>query len=96
MPDQMKPYYSNRISIGNILQIVVFIAAMGVAWGAMRSSTEALDKSISDEVGRGMQRDIQLRSLEAKAERADERYNSIMALLHRIDKSLDRLRQQND
>lgn len=95
MPDQVKPYFSSQISIGNIIQIIAFIAALGMAWGAMRVSNESLRTSINDEVSRGMERDVRIRGLEAKAERADERYNSIMALLHRIDKSIERIGKGN-
>ena len=89
--DMRKPYFSAQINVGNLIQMGFFLVMFTVLIVAMREQVGTARESIRDEVNRGVERDVKIRALEIRAERADERYNSIMSILHRIDVSVERI-----
>lgn len=93
MPDNAmrKPYFSAQINVGNLIQMGFFVVMFTVLIVAMREQVGTARENINAEVSRGIERDVKIRALEIRAERADERYNSIMALLHRIDSAVEKI-----
>lgn len=87
-----------QFSIGNIIQIIGFIAALFVGYATMSNeisnNTSAITSVAKDvEKARGLHvdYDVRLRTLESNAARSDERLNSILTLLARIDSRLERI-----
>jgi hypothetical protein len=86
-----KPQFSMTFNLGHVVQIVTLIVAMTVGWVQMdaRTSSNAsrLD-TVEDVVSAAEPR---IRELERAATRSDERLNSILTLLSRIDSRLERI-----
>lgn len=87
-----------QFSIGNIIQIVGFVIALAIGWATMTNeiaNNAAAITSVSNDVekarGLHLDYDVRLRTLESNAARSDERLNSILTLLARIDNRLERI-----
>ncbi len=91
-----------KISYGSILNFVGLIFAVAVAWGIMsergentKDQLEALRATLQQEVT--TRRDAQgalegrVRALESSQARADERFNSVLQVLGRIEARLERI-----
>jgi len=96
----MKP--DPKISYGNILNFIGLIVAVAVAWGIMsergentRDQMDALRSTLQQEVAtrRDGQTSIEarVRALESSQARADERFNSVLQVLGRIEARLERI-----
>lgn len=72
------PRFENVLSIGNILQIIVILVAMAIAWGDAKSDIDALKASQAALAEASTQREIRLRSMEISASRADERIENVL------------------
>jgi hypothetical protein len=91
-----------KISYGNILNFVGLLVAVAVAWGIMsersdntKDQLEALRTTLQQEVAtrRDGQASIEsrVRALESSQARADERFNSVLQVLGRIEARLERI-----
>jgi hypothetical protein len=91
-----------KISYGNILNFVGLLVAVAVAWGIMsersdntKDQLEALRTTLQQEVAtrRDAQSSIEsrVRALESSQARADERFNSVLQVLGRIEARLERI-----
>lgn len=86
--------FTSNVSLGNVLQAILLVIATVAAFATLRESVLHNEASLQEEVTRGIARDVRLRALETTVTRSDERYNSIMALLTRMDKTLERLEKR--
>jgi hypothetical protein len=91
-----------KISYGNILNFVGLLVAVAVAWGIMsersdntKDQLDALRTTLQQEVAtrRDGQASIEsrVRALESSQARADERFNSVLQVLGRIEARLERI-----
>ena len=96
------PKIDNRISIGNIITLFIVLAGFAVAWGTMRERGDQTRENLTEiretlrqEVA--TRRDAQgalegrVRALESSQARADERFNSVLQVLGRIEARLERI-----
>lgn len=96
------PKIDNRMSIGNIITLVVVLVGFAVAWGTMtergdqaRENLTEIRETLRQEVA--TRRDAQsalesrVRALESSQARADERFNSVLQVLGRIEARLERI-----
>ena len=99
----MKP--DPKISVGNLLNLAALGIAVAVAWGIMsergentRDQMDALRTTLQQEVEtrRDGQSSIEarVRALESSQARADERFNSVLQVLGRIEARLERIEQR--
>lgn len=91
-----------RFSVGNLVTIVVLIATTSGAWYstqhqvvANKDATNALAASIRSESEARSKADsaleVRVRPLELQAARSDERFNSVLQVLGRIEARLERM-----
>lgn len=91
-----------KISLGNLLNLGALAVAVAVAWGVMsergentRSEMGEIKETLRQEVA--TRRDGQsalearIRALESSQARADERFNSVLQVLGRIEARLERI-----
>lgn len=96
------PKIENRLSVGNIINLVALVGAIAVGWGVMsergeqtREQMADIRATLSQEVA--TRRDNQgslearIRALESSQARADERFNSVLQVLGRIEARLERI-----
>lgn len=100
------PKIENRLSLGNIINLLALIAAIAVGWGVMsergdqtREQMNSVREILSKEVN--ARRDSQaalesrIRALESSQARADERFNSVLHVLGRIEARLERFENKD-
>ena len=91
-----------KISVGNLLNLAALVVAVAVGWGIMsergdntKDQLEALRTTLQQEVAtrRDGQASIEsrVRALESSQARADERFNSVLQVLGRIEARLERI-----
>lgn len=86
-----RPFFSGQFSLGNISTIVAAIVAVSIAWGSLNSRVEELETSI-DDIEAGTKRNTFLiHANEMEIARQDERTNSILTGITRIERQLQRL-----
>ena len=97
-----KPQIENKMSIGNILNLLALVVAVAVGWGIMRERGESTRENMTElrdtlrqEVttrreGQGAL-EARIRALESSQARADERFNSVLQVLGRIEARLERI-----
>lgn len=96
------PRIDQTISLGNILNLGALVVAVAVAWGVMtergestRKSIDTLDQSLMREADARRRAEAaieaRVRTLEAAQARADERFNSVLQVLGRIEARLERI-----
>ena len=87
------PTLTSQISLGNLLQMGVTLAALAFGWAMLdaRSATNAVAIVKLQEENNAFE--SRLRGLETQVARADERYVAILDMLARIDKRLERIEQ---
>lgn len=86
----------NQISVGNVLQIGFMVVGIGLAWGAMSAKSAETEKDLASAQVALNSIEIRVRNLETSDARNDERLNTILDTLGRIDKRLERMERQND
>jgi hypothetical protein len=102
MSDSQMPAIENKITTGNLLTIAAMLIGGAVAWGAARADIAAIkDRVISVEIAAERSRaerqatlagqETRLRAVEASQARSDERFNSVLAILGRIEARLERI-----
>ena len=96
------PKLENKMSIGNILNLLALVVAVAVGWGVMsergestRENMTELRDTLRQEVtsrreGQGAL-EARIRALESSQARADERFNSVLQVLGRIEARLERI-----
>jgi len=99
------PKLENKMSIGNILNLLALVVAVAVGWGVMRERGETTRENMTElrdtlrqEVstrreGQGAL-EARIRALESSQARADERFNSVLQVLGRIEARLERIEQR--
>jgi len=99
------PKLENKMSIGNILNLLALVVAVAVGWGVMRERGESTRENMTElrdtlrqEVttrreGQGAL-EARIRALESSQARADERFNSVLQVLGRIEARLERIEQR--
>lgn len=98
------PRIDQNISLGNILNLAALVVAVAVAWGVMteRSKTteagmntlsQALEKESENRRQQSGALESRLRTLESSQARAEERNNSVLQILGRIEARLERIEQ---
>lgn len=98
------PRIDQNISLGNILNLVALLAAVAVGWGVMsergentRKGLDSMDVSLREESENRRQQsaalEARIRTLESSQARADERFNSVLQVLGRIEARLERIEQ---
>lgn len=91
-----------KISYGNILNLLAVAAAVLVGWGVMsergdntREQMTQISATLTQEVAarrEGMNAlESRIRTLESSQARADERFNSVLQVLGRIEARLERI-----
>jgi uncharacterized protein HemX len=102
MTEPSMPSIENKITTGNILTIAALVVAMGVAWGTMQAQLVAMrdrvvtievqaDRSRAERQAAMADQEIRLRAVEASQARSDERFNSVLQILGRIEARLERI-----
>jgi hypothetical protein len=102
MTEPSMPTVENKITTGNLLTIAAMLIGGAVAWGAARADIMSLkDRVISVELAAERSRaerqaaiagqETRLRAVEASQARSDERFNSVLAILGRIEARLERI-----
>jgi type VI protein secretion system component VasK len=96
------PQMEYKISLGNILNMAALIVAVAVAWGVMsergestRTQMQEVRDTLKQEVDSRRQAqnsiEVRVRELESGQARADERFNSVLQVLGRIEARLERI-----
>ena len=96
------PKIENRMSIGNLLNLAALIVAVAVGWGVMSERGEQTRENMN-EVRETLRQEVttrrdgqsaleaRIRALESSQARADERFNSVLQVLGRIEARLERI-----
>ena len=96
------PKIDNRMSIGNIITLIVVLAGFAVAWGAMTERGDQTRENLT-EIRETLRQEVttrregqaslesRIRALESSQARADERFNSVLQVLGRIEARLERI-----
>ncbi|KPQ06211.1 MAG: Protein of unknown function DUF16 [Rhodobacteraceae bacterium HLUCCA12] len=91
-----------EISAGSLINLGALAVAVAVAWGIMsergdntRDSMDSLSRNLASETANRRDQtaalDARIRSLESAQARADERFNSVLQVLGRIEARLERI-----
>lgn len=96
------PKIENRMSLGNLLNLLALVVAVAVGWGVMRERGESTRESMT-EIRETLRQEVstrregqgaleaRIRALESSQARADERFNSVLQVLGRIEARLERI-----
>jgi predicted nuclease with TOPRIM domain len=96
------PKIDPKVSLGNILNFLALLVAVAVGWGMMsergentRQQLQELRETLTQEItarrsGNSALED-RVRALENSQARADERFNSVLQVLGRIEARLERI-----
>lgn len=98
----MWPDVEYKISLGNMLNMAGLIVAVAVAWGIMsergettRTQMQEVRDTLKQEVDARRESlssiEARVRTLESSQARADERFNSVLQILGRIEARLERI-----
>lgn len=97
-----RPQMEYKISLGNMLNMIALAVAVAVSWGVMSERNEATRtqmQEVRDTLGQEVDARIRtqddfsarLRALETNQARSDERFNSVLQVLGRIEARLERI-----
>lgn len=86
-----QPKFSSQISLGNWLTMAALLASVGVGWGVMQSQNQANQLALTEVKASQADLEVRIRKLETSNAVADERFNSMLQLLKRIDSRLERI-----
>lgn len=86
-----RPEFTPAISLGNLIQIAVLLIGLGGAWAVLSTNLDYQASRIAANSAAIREMETRVRTLEADAARADERFTNILALLSRIDNRLERI-----
>lgn len=92
--------FSNNVSVGNVIQIVVMVAGLGLAWGTMDARSNTTEESLKDTKSMVSSLEVRLRTLETSSAAAEakneERFTAILTTLSRIDARLERMEKASE
>lgn len=88
-----KPQITSQISLGNIIQIALILAGLTGAWFTMGHRTEATAVSAAENAAAIVENERRIRTLETSQARSEERNNSVLQILGRIEARLERIEQ---
>lgn len=94
-----------EVSAGSLINLGAMVVAVAIAWSVMnerskhtRESMDALTRTVNQEVitrRAGIETlEARIRALESAQARADERFNSVLQVLGRIEARLERIEGQ--
>lgn len=72
------PRFENVLSIGNIIQIIVILVAMVVAWSDARNEIGNIKAAQVSSIEHRAQMDARIRAMEMGAARSDERIENLL------------------
>ena len=78
------PRFENVLSIGNIIQIVVILVAMVIAWNDASNEIKNLKDGQSNSVEHRTQMDARIRAMEMTSARSDERITNLLRSMEEI------------
>jgi FtsZ-binding cell division protein ZapB len=98
----VRPQVDYTISLGNMLNMAGLAVAVAVAWGIMsergettRTQMQEVRDTLKQEVDNRRESlsaiEARVRTLESSQARADERFNSVLQVLGRIEARLERI-----
>lgn len=90
-----KPTFDARISLGNLIQIVMIVVALSIGWGRFEAGIASNASAVQRLTESAQQMDSEVRSLRVNVTRQDERLTGIYTLLNRIDARLERIEQKD-
>lgn len=91
-----------KVSVGNLLNLAALLVAVAVGWGVMTERGEHTRSEMTD-IKEGLRQEVatrrdgqgaleaRIRTLESSQARADERFNSVLQVLGRIEARLERI-----
>ena len=85
------PAFNNTISWGNVLTLITIASSLAVGWGAISQQASATGAAVAEVKADLLAIEIRVRGLETADARAEERVNSFLNLLNRIDGRLARI-----
>lgn len=85
------PHYANTFSTGNVIQILITVAAVSGAFVTLDGQAERNKSDISRISAEQGTLESRIRILENQSVRSDERLSSVLTLLSRIDQRLERI-----
>jgi hypothetical protein len=89
-PDWLNP----QVSVGNIIQGLMLIVAIGVAWGSVRSEQAAQSKRMEAIERITAERELRIRAVEISQAGTSSDVRAIQAGISRIENMLDNLVKQ--
>jgi hypothetical protein len=89
-PDWLNP----QVSVGNIIQGLMLIVAIGVAWGSVRSEQAAQSKRMEAIERTTAERELRIRAVEISQAGTASDVRAIQAGISRIENMLDSLVKQ--
>jgi hypothetical protein len=78
------PRFENVLSIGNIIQIIVILVAMVIAWGDARNEIDVLKSAQAESLNHRAQLDARLRAMEMSSARSDERIDNLLRSMEEV------------
>ena len=81
------------LSLGNLINLVAMGAAVAIAWGSMTERSDATHKGIKELEENQTAFEARVRTLETNQARADERLESILRVVTRIETKLEPTRR---
>lgn len=93
MSDQLphKPFFSGQFSLGNIVTLIGGIVAFSVAWGGLDSHVSKNSDAVTTAINRVEEGIDRIRMNEIAITRQEERTNSILTGISRIEGQLRRM-----
>lgn len=88
-----KPQITSQISLGNIIQIALILAGLTGAWFTMGHRTEVTAAGMAKNASQIVENERRIRALETSQARSEERNNSVLQILGRIEARLERIEQ---
>lgn len=99
------PKIENRMSLGNFINLIALVVAVAVGWGVMSERGESTRDQMT-QISDTLRQEVaarregigalegRIRTLESSQARADERFNSVLQVLGRIEARLERIEER--
>lgn len=91
---QVKPSFRNQISLGNLLQIGVFLVSITAAWFVMDSRSKINSTIIAEVRAKLQSTEERLHAVETEQARGAAQFRHILDILDRIDRRLERIEER--
>jgi hypothetical protein len=94
MTDKLPNWLNPQVSIGNIIQGLMLIVAISIAWGSLRSEQIAQSRRVEALERATAERELRIRGVEISQAGTASDVRSIQAGIARIETLLDSLTKQ--